>query len=242
MIITPNWQAPKHVNAFASTRMSGASHYPYQYGNLGLRTGDTMQHVLQNRQLLMHEQSMPTSPVWLHQTHSTHVVDATHNQDNQADASITRQPNQILAILTADCLPIILTNKTGTEIAAIHAGWRGLCDGIIENTLKKMHSNANDCIAWVGPAICGHCFEVGDEVCDQFKLNYPFSPRYFFKQQKWHIHLDELAAHILRLNGVMSIQKSKLCTFEQKNLFYSYRRDGQTGRIGTFIWFDKPIG
>lgn len=237
-IIKPNWQAPKQVRAFSSTRLSGQSHYPYHFANLGHRVGDNSKHVDQNRLNLASSQKMPGEPLWLNQSHSTTVLDASVCNSNQADASITRTPGQVLAILTADCLPIVITNQQGTEVAAIHAGWRGLCDGIIKNTLLSMKSDPQQCIAWIGPAICGHCFEVGDEVCEQFKSNYDFADRYCFLQEKWHIHLDKLAAHILRINDVFNIYESNMCTFEQKNLFYSYRREGQTGRIGTFIWFE----
>lgn len=241
-IITPKWQAPLNVKAFTSTRLSGHSHYPYHHGNLGLRIGDYQPHVLRNRDQLIKNQLMPSKPLWLNQSHSTKILDATVSNDINADASITRTSGQVLAILTADCLPIVITNREGTEVAAIHAGWRGLCHGIIENTIKQMQSKPSDCIAWIGPGICGHCFEVGEEVCQQFQDNYDFVSRYCFLQHKWHIPLDLISAHILHVNGILSVTKSNLCTFEQKNLFYSYRRDGQTGRIGTFIWFEQPKG
>lgn len=226
------------MKAFTSTRLSGYSSFPFHYTNLGFHAGDKANDVMQNRDLIMKCMDIPTPPVWLCQTHSNNVVDFSENNDDNADASITRKKSQVLVVLTADCLPIIITNHDGSEVAAIHAGWRGLCNGIIENTINKMDSNPNNCIAWIGPGICGHCFEVGEEVCLQFENNYAFSPRYCFLQKKWHIHLNKLAAHIMRHNGIFSIHQSNMCTFEQKNLFYSYRRDGQTGRIGTFIWFE----
>ncbi len=236
-IVKPDWEIPKHVHAFTSTRLSGQSDYPFQYANLGQQIGDRDTQVELNRKNFIVNQKMPSEPIWLQQTHSNRVLDVSTNQDRHADAAISREHGKVLAILTADCLPILITNHSGTEIAAIHAGWRGLCNGIIENTLVAMHSNPQQCTAWIGPSICGHCFEVGEEVCQQFKDNYDYANRYCFLQSKWHIHLDKLAAHILHTNGVKSIKQSNLCTFEQKKLFYSYRRDGQTGRIGTFIWF-----
>lgn len=237
-VIKPNWHAPKQVKSFASTRIFGQSSFPFQYANLGQHVGDTIDHVKQNRSDLVVGQNMPDEPQWLNQTHSTNVVDTGTSNDRNADASITRDSKQVLAILTADCLPILITNKNGTEIGAIHAGWRGLCDGIIENALAKMQSDPYQCMAWIGPSICAHCFEVGEEVPQQFIARYDFAHRYCFFNGKWHINLPKLATHILRANGIFSITDSKMCTFEQKNLFFSYRRDGQTGRIGTFIWFE----
>jgi len=237
-MIKPNWEAPHHIKAFTTTRQYGFSHYPFHYANLGIRSGDHQARVIENREKLKECQQMPSEPVWLTQTHSTTVVDASVNDNPFGDASVTRRIGQVLVILTADCVPILITNSAGTEVAAIHAGWRGLCNGIIEQTIATMHTTGHDCIAWIGPSICGHCFEVGEEVCQHFHQNYAYTPRYCFKQNKWHINLNRLAEHILRSTGVKAVSQSNLCTFEQKNLFYSYRRDGQTGRIGTFIWFE----
>jgi polyphenol oxidase len=144
-----------------------------------------------------------------------------------------------LVILTADCLPITLCNKQGNEVAAIHAGWRGLYNGVIENTLSELASPPSELMAWIGPAICQRCYEVGDEVYKSFTEKHPKSKQAFQAfNQKWMAHLPLIAEIILNQLGVLSIYQSDLCTFESNNDFYSYRREQQTGRIATFVWFN----
>lgn len=212
--ITPDWPVSQMVKAFTITRP--------------------------NQSLSKLEvPPLPTSPFRLQQTHSTIVLSTPFQSGSIGDASICREKQHVLAIKTADCLPILLAHQSGKEVAAIHAGWRGLCHGIIEKTLQKLSFPPNEYAAWIGPAICAHCFEVGDEVIDQFVDSHPFSKRYCFYSNKWHINLAGIAHHILRSHNLQAVYTSNLCTFEQKNLFYSYRREGQTGRMETFIWIDS---
>lgn len=237
-----NWPAPKNITALATTRLSGFSQPPYDSNNLGMNTGDQEEHVLQNRQQLKHLLQLPNEPQWLRQTHSTHCVVVEEDANREADAAITRSNEHPLVILTADCLPITLCNIQGTEIAAIHAGWKGLVNGIIESTLNKMHSPPSDLLAWIGPSICQKCYEVGNEVYQKFTQQYPVSKKAFRpKNTQWLASLPQIAELILQSNGVNSVYQSELCTFELENELYSYRRTPQTGRIGTLIWFNDQL-
>lgn len=237
-----NWPAPKNITALSTTRISGFSVVPYDHNNLGLHVGDNEDSVHKNRVYLKESLQLPNEPTWLSQTHSTICVTAEDETNRHADAAITRSKMHPLVILTADCLPITLCNIQGTEIAAIHAGWRGLYNGIVENTLKQMQSKPSDLLAWIGPAICHKCYEVGEEVYSSFTTKYPSSQKAFKPvHSKWLANLPLIAEIILKSQGVSAIYQSDLCTFELKNEFYSYRRTSQTGRIGTLIWFnDQP--
>ncbi len=237
--LTANWAVPSNVHTYVTTRHGGVSKAPFSSNNLGLHVGDSLEDVLTNRQRLKKSANLPNHPIWLDQIHSTHCVVIEEEASRQVDAVITREAQQVLAIMTADCLPILLCNKQGTEIAAIHAGWRGLANGIIENTLDKMQTVSCELSAWIGPAICQNCFEVGSEVLDYFQQRYTFSHREFqAKQDKWLANLPQLAANILSSLGVAAVFQANICTFEQQNQFYSYRREPLTGRIASLIWFD----
>lgn len=234
-----NWPAPKHIKALTTTRLTGCSEGPYAQNNLALHVEDEAAHVAQNRQSLRAQLQLPHEPIWLEQTHSTHCVRVNHAEvDRRADAAVTSHPQFPLVIMTADCLPIVLCNQTGTEIAAIHAGWRGLVGGIIENTLKTLTSPPETCMAWIGPAICGRCYETGEEVFEQFKARYVEAEKaFFYQQERLHANLALMAELVLLNAGVGSVAQSNACTFESNNLYYSYRKSAQTGRIATLIWF-----
>jgi YfiH family protein len=236
MIYQANWPAPTHIKAFATTRMSGSSLAPFDHNNLALHVDDDPAKVLYNRQVLMQTCHFQQEPAWLNQTHSAQCVVVEEDQDREADAAITRLKEQPLVILTADCLPILLCNRSGDEIAAIHAGWRGLYAGIIEHTLAKLQNPASELLAWVGPAICQNCYEVGDDVYLPFTSKYPFTQSAFRAvKDKWLCNLTAMAEMILNAHGLFSVYHAHLCTFELKNEFYSYRRSAKTGRIGSFI-------
>jgi YfiH family protein len=237
-----NWKAPKNISALTTTRLGGYSLAPYDSNNLALHVGDDSQNVLKNRQQLVELANLPGEPAWLLQTHSTICVVAEEDSNRQADASVSRSHQHPLAILTADCLPITLCNKQGTEIAAIHAGWRGLHGGIIEHTLASMHSKPSDLLAWIGPAISQAHYEVGDEVYESFTTHYAPSIKAFEEVgKKWLANLPLIAELVLQNLGIQDVYQSNLCTFNLKDEFYSYRRSAQTGRIATLIWFnDQP--
>ncbi len=242
--IKANWQLKNNVFALSTTTIGGISKPPYDTNNLATHVGDNELDVQDNRKQLIEQLNLPSTPQWLEQTHSNHCVVIETDSNRIADASVTRKPNIVLAILTADCLPIVITNKQGSEIAAIHAGWRGLANGIIENTIAKIQSPSDHLIAWIGPSICFHCYETGEEVLTAFTSQYPFTQTAFqFQENKLHANLPELAEMILKNHGISAVYQSKQCSYETKiennvkNKYYSYRRQKQTGRIATLIWF-----
>ena len=235
-----NWDAPKNISAITTLRSVGKSLAPYDQNNLALHVGDNEKHVLENRLALIKNLNLPGDPIWLNQTHSTKCIRVEEDDDREADATVTQSKESPLVIMTADCLPIVLCNKSGTEIAAIHAGWRGLANGIIENTLNKIISKNETMLAWIGPSICESCFEIGNDVYDSFIKNYPFTKETFnINLKSSYANLPKMAELILNANGVENVYQSNACTYELKNKFYSYRREKQTGRIATLIWFNN---
>lgn len=234
-----NWPAPSNISALSTTRLHGFSAFPYDSNNLALHVGDDSALVQKNRQQLVDLLKLPNEPVWLEQTHSTRCIIAEEESTRVADAAITRSSAHPLVILTADCIPITLCSKNGDEIAAIHAGWRGLFNGIVENTLAKMQTNTKRIMAWIGPCICQRCYEVGSEVYQVFTQKYATTQSAFIPTNgKWLANLSKLAEIILNLQGVEDVYPSNLCTFEEANELFSYRRSSQTGRIATLIWFN----
>ncbi len=236
-----NWNAPPTVHALCTTRHGGLSLPPYD-NNLALHVSDNQAHVLLNRQALKIQLNLTKEPEWLNQTHSHRVVVVEDSASRHADASVTREPNRPLCILTADCLPVLLCNQSGTEVAAIHAGWRGLADHIIEQTLEKMQSTPDTLMAWIGPAICSTCYPIGEELYGTFSTRYPFTiPTFSIKDTHRHADLPKMAELILHQAGVPQVFQSGVCSFEAEKTYYSYRRAAKTGRMGTLIWFDDKV-
>ncbi len=234
-----NWPAPPSIRALTTTKISGHSEPPYDSNNLGFHVGDNEQHVRANRLALVNALRLPNEPIWLEQTHTNHCVVVESDTNRVADAAVTRHQELPLAIMTADCLPIMLCNDQGTEIAAIHAGWRGLVNGIVENTLAKMHSAPSSLMAWIGPAICQSCYQVGQEMHQAYIRQYPYTKDTFHHQgSDCYANLPKMAEMILNAQGINAVYQSKACTYELKNKFYSYRREAQTGRMATLIWFN----
>ncbi|CAH1540909.1 polyphenol oxidase YfiH [Vibrio rotiferianus] len=238
--IVPNWPAPKNVKAFASTRVGGFSSAPYQGLNLGAHVGDDPSIVEKNRDWLAQQANMPSAPIWLNQTHSTVVaqVSAPTTRVLDADGVFTSASNVVCSAMTADCLPVLLTNTQGTQVAAVHAGWRGLANGIVENALELF---SGEVMAWLGPAIGPQAFEVGEDVLQAFvdfdsQAHQAFTPRDV--AGKWLADISKLATQRLNKLGITQVFDSGLCTFQDKEDFYSYRRDGVTGRQATFIWIE----
>lgn len=238
--IVPNWFAPKNVKAFASTRVGGFSTSPYQGLNLGAHVGDDASIVEKNRNWLAQQANMPNAPIWLNQTHSTVVaqVSTPTTQVLDADGVFTSSNNIVCSAMTADCLPVLLTNTQGSQVAAVHAGWRGLANGIVENALALF---SGEVIAWLGPAIGPQAFEVGEDVLQSFldfdsQAHQAFTPRNV--EGKWLADMSKLATQRLNKAGVTQVFDSGLCTFQNREDFYSYRRDGVTGRQATFIWIE----
>ena len=238
--IIPNWPAPKNVKAFASTRVGGFSTAPYQGLNLGAHVGDDLSIVEKNRDWLAQEAKMPSAPIWLNQAHSTVVAQVSEptTQVLDADGVFTSSSQVVCSAMTADCLPVLLTNTQGTQVAAVHAGWRGLANGIVENALELF---SGEVMAWLGPAIGPQAFEVGDDVLQAFvdfdsQAHQAFTPRDV--EGKWLADMSKLATQRLNKFGITQVFDSGLCTFQHKEDFYSYRRDGVTGRQATFIWIE----
>jgi YfiH family protein len=239
-LIIPEWPAPSNVHAIQTTRQGGCSDVPFESLNLGAHVQDHPITVVNNRKLL--DQFVPSEPVWLNQVHGTNVVDAALSSCVQdADASFTTESNVVCVTMTADCLPVLLCNKQGTAVAAIHAGWRSLCDGVIENTVLAMGIKADDLLAWLGPAISPDAFEVGAEVRQAFiekdtNATLAFKPH----ADKWLANLYLLATQRLNKVGIKAIYGGGDCTYSSPERYFSFRRDGMTGRMATMIWMAKP--
>lgn len=241
-VIYPSWPVPTHVHALTTTRQGGISQSPYDFLNLGIHVGDDLNRVIHNRQLLSSALSLPNEPVWLNQIHSTKVLDLANYQLTDADGSYSNQAKSVSAVLTADCLPVLFCSKQGDEIATAHAGWRGLCNGILENTVRHFNCSASQIMAWLGPAIGPKRFEVGQEVKNQF-VDYDADAIKAFvlinaSEQKYLADLYLLARQRLQSVGIRQIYGGDYCTYTQSELFYSYRREQQTGRMASLIWFD----
>jgi YfiH family protein len=236
--ITPDWPAPANVKALQTTRNGGVSAGVYASLNLGDHVKDHPQHVAANRQLL--SGYMPSEPVWLNQVHGVCVIDAALSSClESADASFATRKQVVCVTMTADCLPVLLCDQAGTAVAAIHAGWRSLCDGVIEATVAAMPVQASQLMAWVGPAIGPEAFEVGGEVRAQFiaqdaQAELAFNP----KGDKWLGDLYAIARQRLQTLGITQVYGGGRCTYNEPETFFSYRRDGDTGRMGCFIWLE----
>lgn len=240
--IKPNWNIPKNVIAFTTTRQGGFSQAPYNSFNLGDHVGDNQNSVKKNRTLLVEQFHLPQYPLFLTQTHSTRVITLPYHGDNlEADAVYTNHPNQVCLVMTADCLPVLFTNHQGNEVAAAHAGWRGLCDGILEQTVQHFQAPPQEIIAWLGPAIGPKSFQVGEDVRQQFlaqnsKLAQAFTPD-DKAQGKYLADLYLLARLKLQKLGILHITGGEHCTYQEANHFFSFRREKQTGRMASMIWF-----
>ncbi len=237
--LQPDWPASVNIHAITTLRTGGVSQGDYTSLNLATHVGDNPDLVKQNRQIITNLLSLPSEPVWLNQTHSNIAVEAHQvTMPPQADASYTGQPGVVCAVMTADCLPLLVCSTDGTEIAAIHAGWRGLLDGIIDNTIMALHRD--DILVWLGPAIGPECFEVGAEVRDAFLAkSVNFSSAFkIAKNNKYLADIYQLARINLAKLGINKIYGGGFCTMTEHERFYSYRRDKQTGRMATLIWRD----
>jgi len=239
--IVPDWKAPAHVHAAVSTRQGpGISQPPYDRLNLGLRSGDDPAAVVSNREALAAALDLPGPPLWLRQVHGTEVADAGVEGDDEpvADAAVAHGPGKVLAILTADCLPVLFASADGGTIGAAHAGWRGLAAGVLENTVARMGEPAGSILAWLGPAIGGPSYEVGAEVRAAFVEGDPGADEAFAPTRPghWLCDLYVLARRRLAAIGVTRIFGGGFDTYRDERL-YSYRRDGAvSGRFASLIW------
>ncbi|MFP5404466.1 MAG: peptidoglycan editing factor PgeF [Gammaproteobacteria bacterium] len=235
-MIQPDWPAPARVRACMTTREGGVSPPPWASFNLGDHVGDDPAHVAANRARL--RESLPAEPGWLRQVHSPRVVELGREQNPEADASFTREAGQVCAVLTADCLPVLFCDRAGSVVAAAHAGWRGLANGVLEVTVAAMGVAPGEVLAWMGAAIGPQAFEVGEEVREAFMARHPEAAAAFAPHApgKWLADLYALARIRLGSVGVRSIYGGGRCTLTEAETFYSYRRDGVTGRMAALVW------
>ena len=237
--IIPDWPAPKNVRTLQTTREGGVSVAPYDQFNLGDHVGDNAQSVARNRQQLA--SIMPSEPVWLQQVHGTVVVDAGSSGClPQADSAVSHHRRAVCVVMTADCLPILLCDEAGTVVGAAHAGWKGLAAGVIEATVTAMNIAPQKLMAWLGPAISQRAFEVGDEVRNIFVAQHAQACEAFLPgaNGKWLADIYLLAHQRLHTLGITRVYGGEYCTYSDSSRFFSYRRDGVTGRMGSFIWLE----
>jgi hypothetical protein len=238
-LIVPHWPLPEGVAACSSTRIGGVSQPPYDSLNLGAHCGDVLSDVEENRRLFYAAAALPSKPVWLEQVHGTDVLKLTGEPylSKRADASYSSTPGTVCAVMTADCLPVLFCNKAGTEVAAAHAGWRGLCAGVLEETVACFNDVPENIIAWLGPAIGPEVFEVGPEVREAFMAKDIQADRAFRPSgEKYIADIYTLARQRLAAIGVNHIYGGDRCTYSEAGDFFSYRRDRTTGRMASFIW------
>ena len=238
-LILPDWPLPAGVKACSTTRHGGISLPPYDSLNLGTHVGDEAQAVAVNRQRLVEGADLPQMPVWLEQVHGTRVVrlDGQTPTDLQADAVYSNLPGQVCAVMTADCLPVLFCSQAGDEVAAAHAGWRGLCNGVLEQILAAFAAEPGRISAWLGPAIGPQQFEVGAEVRAAFiAVDDAAAAAFTPLGDKFLADIYLLARQRLQRAGIHAIYGGDRCTVSEISHFFSYRRDGITGRLASLIW------
>lgn len=243
-IIDADWPAPDNIVACCTTRSGGISEAGFKSLNLATHVNDNEQRVAINRELLIEKLKLPTAPRWLQQTHSTRVIKLDSDSSDDGDAALTGKQGTVAVVLTADCLPVLICNRQGSEVAAAHAGWRGLLDGVLEQTVLSMASPASELLAWMGPAIGAQQFEVGPEVRDAFIRVDAESGDYFKQNQRGFYLADLYAIARFRLKklGLNAVYGGDYCTFTEKDRFFSYRREKVTGRQASLIYINKKNG
>ncbi len=237
--IVPDWPAPPRVRALVTTRAGGASTGLYASLNLGAHVGDDPVAVARNRARL--RGALPADPVWLEQLHGTEVVDAGSAPSlPRADAAVARRRHAVCAVLTADCVPVLLAARGGEAVAIAHAGWRGMAAGVIETALARMDVPPAQVIAWLGPAIGARAYEVGPEVRDAFVRRSSAAASAFAPHGDGRFFADlcALARERLAAAGVAAVYGGDLCTHAEHGRFYSFRRDRTTGRFASLVWID----
>lgn len=242
-ILWADWPAPANINALTTTRLGGDSHGTFNGLNLADHVDDNIEHVTKNRQIISQTLNIE-EPVWLKQVHGIKVVNATTAQHHaEADAIFSNQINSVCAVLTADCLPLLFCNKTASKVAAAHAGWRGLADGVIESTVDVLQENPENLMVWLGPAIGPQCFEVGQDVVDAFVVNDKASVCAFTQTDDEHYLADiyQLARLRLKRLGIENVYGGELCTYTDEERFYSFRKNKITGRMASMIWISPQL-
>jgi YfiH family protein len=239
--LVPDWDVAPRVRAFVTTRAGGVSGGEFGSMNLGSRSGDAAAHVERNRAIV--REHLPAAPRWMAQVHGTGVADLDRLDDSQApqaDAAIASRTGQVAVVLTADCMPLLLSDEAGTRVAVAHAGWRGMAAGVIENTVQAMDVAPRKLRAWMGPTIGPAAFEVGPEVREAFLKSDPSADGAFRSHRpgKYLADLYALARRRLARAGVERVHGGGFCTYTEAQRFFSYRRVQASGRMGAFIWIE----
>lgn len=238
--LVPDWPAPLRVRAAQTTRIGGASGGDYAGFNLATHVGDDASQVAANRAALRQALQLPAEPRWLEQVHGRHALQLPAASCNAADASWTAAAGEVCVVMTADCLPVLFCDEAGSCVAAAHAGWRGLVDGVLEATVAAMPVPASRLIAWLGPAIGPQAFEVGPEVRERFVAVDPMAAQHFVaaadKKGKHYADLYGLARDRLRNSGLRNISGGGFCTYTDAQRFFSFRRDRNCGRMASLVW------
>ncbi|NND59617.1 MAG: peptidoglycan editing factor PgeF [Gammaproteobacteria bacterium] len=243
-VIEPDWPAPSNVRAYSTQRTGGSSHRPYDSLNLSDYVGDDPRRVRQNRDLLRHELRLPAEPVWLQQKHDRGVIAADRvpvgSEPLPADAATAHQPGHVCAVLTADCLPVVVCDSDGSRVSAIHAGWRGLATGVIPAALAQLGTHGRNLMAWLGPCIGPAAYEIDKPVRDRLLQATPAALSAFEETRAghWRADLAAIARVQLSENGVTDIYGGGFCTYTESHRFYSHRREQICGRQATLIWLD----
>ncbi|UCH49176.1 MAG: peptidoglycan editing factor PgeF [Betaproteobacteria bacterium] len=238
--ILPDWPCPASVRALITTRSGGISTGVYASMNVGSAVGDASENVTENRRRL--EAVLPSQPRWLHQVHGNQVVGAENITGIvDADASVATSADTVCAVMVADCVPVLLCDRSGQVVAAAHAGWRGLCAGVLENTVEAMRVPGRDLLAYLGPGIGPTAFEVGEEVRTAFIERDPQAVSAFrpLREGKWLADLFMLARQRLRTAGVSAFYGGTDCTYSDTARFFSHRRDKISGRMAALIWLSS---
>lgn len=249
-VITPEWPAPRGVRAAFTLRTGGVSVAPYDSLNLGARIGDSAEAGAENRRRVREKLRLPAEPVWLEQVHGIEVVElgavvvTGDSRGRTADASVARGAGRVCAIRVADCMPVLFAARDGSVVGAAHAGWRGLAGGVLEATIGRLGVPATELIAWMGPAIGPKHFEVGEDVRAAFTATDAGATSAFVANARgrWQCDLYALARRRLSAIGVSGIYGGGWCTFAEAGRFFSYRRDGQCGRMAALIWIEPGRG
>lgn len=241
--LAADWPAPPQVRAGTTLRSAGPSRPPYACFNLALHVEDDTDTVLANRARLRSQLNLPAEPCWLEQVHGVVVVDAARQAGPvRADAAYSHRPGVVCVVMTADCLPVLFCSRAGTTVAAAHAGWRGLADGVLEATIEQAGLDPADTLVWLGPAIGATAYEVGEDVRQAFLQQPMHDASAFVPHGPGKVLMDiyALARQRLHAAGIRAVFGGEHCTYTQGEQFYSYRRDGRTGRMASFIWISPP--
>lgn len=237
--IEPDWPAPPGVRALSTTRAGGISRPPFDSFNLAAHVGDDPARVQANRARLRKRLALPREPRWLTQVHGTRVTRAEQGDAPvEADGCVTSRAGWVCAVLTADCIPVLLCRRDGSAVGAVHAGWRGLAAGVLQAGVAALECPPEDVLAWLGPAIGANAFEVGEDVHKAFIQRSVAASEAFRPGARghWYADLTQLARQSLMDGGVRKVSGGRWCTYSDAERFYSYRRDGRTGRMASLIW------